>query len=143
VQGCRSEPLGSLRYRPAATPELADRWRRGAGWDWQRMPVVVFNAKDRLQHDVLAGHGVSEPDRVHLVPTSADFLEAVRRGLGWGMLPEPQLTPLLGSGELTTLGARAHREVHLYWQRWRLDSARLATLSDDVRRAAAAHLRQS
>ncbi len=46
VQGCRSEHLGFLRYRPAASPELAERWRSGRGHDWQRMPVVVFNAKD-------------------------------------------------------------------------------------------------
>src|SRR3954454_783854 len=64
VQGCRSEHLGFLRYRPAATPELASRWRRGNGQDWQRMRVVVFNAKDALQHDVLAARGVTEPDTV-------------------------------------------------------------------------------
>ena len=29
VQGCVSEPLGVLRYRPAATPAYAERWRRG------------------------------------------------------------------------------------------------------------------
>ncbi|HRI99077.1 MAG TPA: ArgP/LysG family DNA-binding transcriptional regulator, partial [Nocardioides sp.] len=86
VQGCRTEHLGFLRYRPAATPELAERWRRGRGQDWQRMPVVVFNAKDALQHDVLRDRGVTAPDVVHLVPTSADFHEAVRLGLGWGML---------------------------------------------------------
>jgi LysR family transcriptional regulator, chromosome initiation inhibitor len=142
VRGCRSEHLGVLRYRPAATPELAERWRTGRGHDWQRMPVVVFNAKDALQHDVLRARGVSEPDTVHLVPTSADFHEAVRRGLGWGMLPEPQLLPDLEAGRLVTLGGRTHHDIHLYWQRWRIDSAALATLTDVVRRAAATTLRQ-
>ena len=92
VQGCRAEHLGSLRYRPAATPALRERFSSGNRLDWQRMPVVVFNAKDELQHDFLRERGVLQPDVVHLVPTSADFAEAVRRGLGWGMLPEPQLT---------------------------------------------------
>jgi LysR family transcriptional regulator (chromosome initiation inhibitor) len=142
VQGCRSEHLGFLRYRPAATPALAARWRKGQGTDWQRMPVVVFNAKDDLQHEVLRDRGITDPDAVHLVPTSADFHEAVRRGLGWGMLPGPQLVPDLESGRLVTLGGRTHRDVHLHWQRWRIDSGALATLSDVVRRAAAAHLRR-
>jgi LysR family transcriptional regulator (chromosome initiation inhibitor) len=142
VQGCRSEHLGFLRYRAAATPALAARWRRGPGTDWQRMPVVVFNAKDDLQHEVLRDRGITDPDAVHLVPTSADFHEAVRRGLGWGMLPGPQLAPDLESGRLVTLGGRTHRDVHLHWQRWRIDSVALATLSDAVRRAAAAHLRR-
>jgi LysR family transcriptional regulator (chromosome initiation inhibitor) len=142
VQGCRSERLGFLRYRPAATPELAARWRRGQGHDWQRMPVVVFNAKDALQHDVLRARGVTEPDMMHLVPTSADFHEAVRLGVGWGMLPEPQLLPDLETGRLVTLGGRTRHDVQLHWQRWRIDSAALATLTDAVRRAAAARLRR-
>lgn len=141
VQGCRSEHLGVLRYRPAASPAFAERWSLGRGWDWAQMPMVVFNAKDRLQHEVLGLHGVEEPSVVHTVPTSADFRDAVRRGLGWGMLPEPQLTALRESGDLVRLGARTHHDVHLHWQRWRIDSPRLAALSDDVRRAARAHLR--
>jgi LysR family transcriptional regulator (chromosome initiation inhibitor) len=142
VQGCRSEHLGFLRYRPAATAELAERWRAGRGQDWQRMPVVVFNTKDELQHDVLRSRGVTEPDAMHLVPTSADFHEAVRLGLGWGMLPEPQLLPDLEAGRLITLGGRTHHDVHLHWQRWRIESAALLALTDAVRRAAGAHLRR-
>jgi len=142
VRGCRSEHLGFLRYRPAATPELAERWAKGRGHDWQRMPVVVFNSKDALQHDVLRERGVTEPDTMHLVPTSADFHEAVRRGLGWGMLPEPQLLPDLEAGRLVTLGGRTHHDVHLHWQRWRIDSAALHRLTDVVRRATGSHLRK-
>ncbi|GAB3247102.1 LysR family transcriptional regulator ArgP [Nocardioides dilutus] len=142
VQGCRAEHLGFLRYRPAATPELARRWRAGRGMDWQRMPVVVFNAKDALQHDLLRARGVTDPDVVHLVPTSADFLEAVRLGLGWGMLPEPQLRPAVEAGTLVTLGGRSHHDVHLHWQRWRIDSAALSRLTDAVRRCSSAHLRR-
>src|SRR3954452_12517277 len=142
VQGCRSEHLGFLLYRPAATPELSERWRRGRGHDWQRMPVIVFNAKDDLQHELLRERGVIAPDVVHLVPTSADFHEAIRLGLGWGMLPEPQLLPDLDAGRLVTLGGRTHQDVHLHWQRWRIDSAALRSLTDDVRRAASAGLRR-
>jgi LysR family transcriptional regulator (chromosome initiation inhibitor) len=142
VRGCRAEHLGFLRYRPSAAPELAERWAKARGHDWQRMPVVVFNRKDALQHDVLRARGVTEPDTIHLVPTSADFHEAVRLGLGWGMLPEPQLLPDLESGRLVTLGGRTHHDVHLHWQRWRIDSAALATLSDAVRRAASGQLRR-
>jgi LysR family transcriptional regulator, chromosome initiation inhibitor len=142
VQGCQSEHLGFLRYRPAATPALAERFRSGRGTDWQRMPVVVFNAKDDLQHDLLRDRGVTAPDVVHLVPTSADFHEAVRLGLGWGMLPEPQLLPDLDAGRLVTLGGRTHQDVHLYWQRWRIDSVALGSLSEVVRGAAGGHLRR-
>jgi LysR family transcriptional regulator (chromosome initiation inhibitor) len=105
------------------------------------MPVVVFNDKDTLQHDLLRTHGVDSPPLLHRVPTSADFLEAVRLGLGWGAVPEPQLRPALDDGSLVALGSRGHVDVPLFWQRWRIDSPTLDRLSDAVRRRAAAHLR--
>jgi len=136
VQGCSVEHLGLLRYVPAATPELVERWRHGRGPDWAAMPMVVFNEKDSLQHDLLAARGVAEPPVVHRVPTSADFREAVCRGLGWGMIPVPQL-----DDRLVPLGARLRVDVPLYWQRWRLESPTLDRLTAAVRRAARAQLR--
>ena len=140
VQGCRVTPLGAMRYRPAATPTLADRWRRGRGPDWTRMPVVVFNKKDALQHDALAARGV-EPAVVHRVPTSHDFLAAVRSGLGWGMLPEQQLLPGLDDGTLIRLGG-PHVDVPLHWMRWRLASPALDRFGEAVTGVAARSLRR-
>jgi LysR family transcriptional regulator (chromosome initiation inhibitor) len=134
VQGCTVEPLGVLRYVPVATPEVA-------ALPWVRRPMVVFNDKDRLQHDLLERHGRSAPALVHAVPTSADFFEAVRLGLGWALLPEPQAIPALAARELVRLG-RDHLDVLLHWQRWKLDSALLARLTDSVRAAARSGLRR-
>ena len=58
VQGCSARRLGALRYLPAAAPWFADRWRRGDSPDWAAMPVVIFGAKDDLQHRLLRRHGV-------------------------------------------------------------------------------------
>ena len=143
VQGCVVERLGTLRYTPAAAPGFAERWRRGRGYDWARMPTVVFNEKDALQHDALAARGVTAPPPVvHRVPTSHDFHEAVRAGLGWGAIPDPQLLPDVESGRLVVLAPRQHVDVELHWQRWRLDSPALDRLSTLVRRAAHAGLRR-
>lgn len=142
VQGCVAERLGTLRYVPAASPAFAERWRAGRGHDWSAMPMVVFNRKDTLQHDVLRARGVGGPPVVHRVPTSADFHEAVRRGLGWGAIPEPQLRPDLAAGRLVRLDTRLHLDVALHWQRWRLDSPTLARLTSAVRDAARVHLRR-
>lgn len=142
VQGCVASRLGSMRYVPAAAPALVARWPRGNGVDWERMPMVVFNEKDDLQHQVLRARGIERPAVVHRVPTSADFHEAVRVGLGWASLPEPQVLPDFADGRLVRLGRRLHVDVELFWHRWRLDSPRLAGLSDVVRRAAAAGLRR-
>jgi LysR family transcriptional regulator (chromosome initiation inhibitor) len=135
VQGCRVTALGAMRYRPAAAPALAERWRGGRGHDWARMPVVVFNEKDALQHDALAARGV-EPTVVHRVPTSHDFLAAIRAGLGWGMLPEQQLASGLADGTLVRLPG-PHVDVPLHWMRWRLASPALDRLGEAVAVAAA------
>ena len=136
VQGCTAEPLGALRYVPAAPPWFAERWSSGGAPEWAAMPVVVFNAKDDLQFELLRSHGVSSaPPIVHQVPASADFYVAVRAGLGWGVLPEPQARADLAAGALVRLSADVV-DVPLYWQRWRIDSPRLAALTDTVRIAA-------
>lgn len=141
VQGCTVERLGRLRYTPAAAPALADRFRAGRGYDWARMPMVVFNEKDALQHELLQARGVAGPPVVHRVPTSADFHEAVRLGLGWGALPEPQLIPDVAGGVVVALAPRLHLDVALHWQRWRLDSPVLGSLTDVVRAFARLSLR--
>ena len=142
VQGCTVEALGGLRYTAAATPILVERHRRGRGVDWSAIPMVVFNEKDLLQDDVLRAHGATRPPVVHRVPSTADFHEAVRRGLGWAMLLDVQLDPDLADGTLVRLPGAARVHVPLFWQRWRLDSPALAALTDDVRRAARAVLRR-
>ena len=78
----------------------------------------------------------------HRVPTSADFAEAVRRGLGWGMLPEPQLDPWLRDGSVVRLGS-ARLDVPLHWMRWRLASPVLDRLGDAVASVARRELRAS
>ncbi|WP_300388137.1 LysR family transcriptional regulator ArgP [uncultured Nocardioides sp.] len=143
VQGCSVEPLGTMRYLAAAAPALLER-SGSREPDWSRMPVVVFNAKDTLQHDLLAEVGVAtghEPS-THRVPTSTDFLEAVVLGLGWGMVPETQLLPLEAAGRLVRLRPDRPVDVPLHWQRWRLDSLLLGRVTEAVRRAASAHLRR-
>ena len=136
VQGCSVDSLGALRYLPAAAPAVAARWRRGAAPDWAAMPVVIFNDKDDLQHELLRRHGVEQgPPVVHQVPSTADFYAAIRMGLGWGMLPEAQARADLAAGELVRLSGDVI-DIPLHWQRWRLDSPKLAALTAAVRVAA-------
>jgi LysR family transcriptional regulator, chromosome initiation inhibitor len=140
VQGCSARPLGALRYLPAAAPWFADRWRRGDSPDWAAMPAIIFGAKDDLQHRMLRRHGVAEPPPVvHQIPATSDFYQAVRIGLGWGMLPQPQAGADLAAGRLTLLSPDVI-DVPLYWQRWRLDSPRLTALTNAVQTAAERNL---
>jgi LysR family transcriptional regulator (chromosome initiation inhibitor) len=136
VQGCTTVPLGEMRYVPAATPRLVEHFSQDGDFAWGRAPVVVFNDKDHLQDKALAARGHQRPPVVHRVPTSAEFHEAVRLGLGWGMVPEAQLEPDRESGVLQEIEAGVSIEVPLYWQRWRFDSTMLDNLTTAVRAAA-------
>lgn len=144
VQGCTVESLGAMRYLPAAAPAFAARWRSADGeLDWAAMPVLIFNDKDDVQYRQLHRRGVRQrPSVIHRVPSTSDFYEAARLGLGWGMLPELQARAGLSSGSLELLAGDAI-DVPLYWQRWRLSSPRLAELTAAVRRAASGHLLSS
>lgn len=139
VGGCRSVPLGVMRYRPYATAALRERHLRGRRVGWEAMPVVRFNAKDDLQHAFLQARG-AEPGAVHEVPSSEGYVAAVRAGLGWGMLPDGQLGDAVSSGALVPLG-REVADVTLHWQAWTMDSLQLRRLTEAVRTAAAAALR--
>lgn len=142
VQGCSVEALGSIRYTPCATPDLIERHRKGRGVDWAALPMVTFNEKDLLQDRVLDAHHAARPPVVHRIPSTADFHEAVRRGLGWGMLLDDQVRR--DRVEAVTVRVPGGRpvDVPLYWQRWRLDSPLMGRLTEAVRAAAAAELRR-
>ena len=141
VQGCTVEALGRLRYTPGAAPALIERHRKGSGIDWGAIPMIVYNEKDHLQDDVLAAHRATRPPVVHRVPSSHDFHEAIRRGLGWGMLLDAQAEADLESGATVPLPGAKPIDIQLFWQRWRLDSIALDDLSEAVRRAARSQLR--
>lgn len=145
VQGCSVEPLGSLRYRAVASPGYLRRWWPDgpeivAG---SQAPVVDFDRKDDLQAGFfrdLTGAELTAPR--HYVPSSSEFAQAIRLGLGWGLLPEQQCLAEVRSGTLVELAPGNPVDVSLYWQRWKIDSPVLNQLTAAVRETAARQLRQ-
>jgi LysR family transcriptional regulator (chromosome initiation inhibitor) len=143
VAGCSVRTLGRMRYLAAANPEFVERWLAGALPDGLAdAPVVTFDRSDDIQDAFLRGLGRAGASRMrHAVPTSEGFVEAIALGLGWGMVPEVQVGPLLRTGRLISLAPDRPVDVPLYWQQWKLDSPALAALVDAVTAAASAALR--
>jgi LysR family transcriptional regulator (chromosome initiation inhibitor) len=103
--------------------------------------VVVFDRRDDLQDAVLrkrskSARMVLDPPRQY-VPASVDFVQAVRLGFGWGMVPELQAEGL----DLVLLDAEATIDVPLYWQQWQLRTPSLERVAAAVQRGATAALR--
>ncbi|SFC30118.1 LysR family transcriptional regulator ArgP [Klenkia taihuensis] len=140
VPGCSVHRLGSMTYRPMATAAFARAWFPGGATpgELRRAPVVVFDRTDDLQAAYLRRRTHDRPTPpTHFVPASADYLAAVRLGLGWGMVPDLQTGPDDGLVELDPAGAV---DVVLWWQQWKLRSPSLDALADAVRAAARAAL---
>ena len=147
VQGCVAVPLGVDRYRAVASPAFVAahlplaRSEREMLAALDAVPLVDYDRDDDLQQGFLRavlGHAPRAPR--HFVPSSADFARAVALGLGWGLLPEAQARDLLAGGGLVELTPGRHADVLLWWQHWNLRSTLLDTVTDAVRRTAAARL---
>jgi len=135
VQGCRVEKLGAMRYLAVAASSLGFQ-------DFATAPMIVLNRKDQLQHRFLASLSRRHLDPpIHYVPAAAAFVDAVRLGLGWGMVPEQIARDDISAGRLVDLTPGRHLDVPLYWQYWRMESTVLTALTAAVREAAGAALR--
>lgn len=140
VAGCRLTRLGSLRYVAACTPAFKERWlpdgARAA--DLDRAPLVRFDRKDLLQHRAArrwVRRDIDPPTT--FVPSSREFDEAVRLGVGWAMVPTWWAEQHLADGTLVTVARRPYLSVDLHWLAWKLPSRVLEGLGRCVTEEAA------
>ncbi|SEI81996.1 transcriptional regulator, LysR family [Arthrobacter sp. yr096] len=152
VQGCRVESLGVMRYRAVAAPGYMERWfpEFPDGLEKSTLnaaPTVDFDRKDTYQWAFVQSwpgdDRAAAPERKgprHYVPASQDFGDAIRLGLGWGLIPEVQCGPDIADGRLIELAPERPFDVPLYWQRWKTASRVLDVLSDTVREVSAQYL---
>lgn len=145
VQGCDSTALGSLRYVATASPDFVRRhFPNGVdGASLARAPRLTFNSKDRLQAQwVGQAFGAEIASPTHWLPSTQAFVDAALAGLGWGMNPETLVERHRRDGRLVALLPDRPLDVPLFWQRSRIASTTLATLTRAVLAAARGTLRQ-
>lgn len=144
IQGCSVAPLGVMRYLAMATPAFVDRYFPAgvAAASLSRAPMLTFNRKDELQARFLADFGeLATMPPTHFIPSTLGFLEALKSGLGWGMVPEGFVGVQVAAGELVDIAPGYPLDVALFWHRWRFASPVLDRLTQAVRAAAARGLR--
>jgi LysR family transcriptional regulator (chromosome initiation inhibitor) len=142
VQGCTVRPLGAMRYRALASASYLERWMPEGPTkrSLRTSPMIVFNRKDALQERYLAQVAPNANPPRHYVPANAEFLLAIRLGLGWGMIADQQSMSAPETRELVDLSPGIVVDVPLYWQQWALDSTVLNELGALVDEAASRHL---
>lgn len=139
VHGCTVVPLGSMEYRPVASAAYMRRWFP-AGFSaaqFAAAPVLQFDRSDTLQNNFF--HSVTGAPLVgaqHFIPDTWQFAQAIKLGLGWGLVPQTQCGRELESGQLVELLPGHVESVPLFWQRWKIQSATLELLTLAVTDAA-------
>jgi LysR family transcriptional regulator (chromosome initiation inhibitor) len=138
-QGCRSVPLGRMRYRATASPAFKNKYfaRGVTAAALAEAPSLAFSRMDKLQAQWLqavCGEAVEVPR--HWLPSTQAFVAASVAGVGWGMNPATLVEPHLRDGSLVELVPGADLQVPLYWHHVRLKIPMLERLTQDVVAAA-------
>jgi LysR family transcriptional regulator (chromosome initiation inhibitor) len=140
VPGCRVVRLGTMRYLGLATPAYVERYLPDGptAAALARAPLIDFDRADVIQRGFLrklARRHLTPP--ATYVPAVRDYDEAVRRGMGWGMLVDAQARDDVAAGKLVEIAPGRHVDVPLFWQHWKLGSALMDDLTSAVVASAA------
>ncbi|WP_373285469.1 ArgP/LysG family DNA-binding transcriptional regulator [Novosphingobium endophyticum] len=143
VQGCKTIPLGTLRYVACASPAFVDR-HFPDGVDPSRLagaPYLRFDRRDWLQARwARDAHGTELGTAVHWMPSTQAFLDFALLGVAWGLQPVLLAQPHIAAGRLVELPPAMPLDVMLYWTVARLHAASLRALTDAVVKAASDNL---
>jgi LysR family transcriptional regulator (chromosome initiation inhibitor) len=123
VQGCRITRLGYLRYVAVAAPSFHMRHFVG-GFSKEalsRAPMLSVSREDGLQARFLSALFVEVPaPPTHWVPSTQGFVDLLRSGLGWGMVPQSLAQQYIASDDLREIEPGKFLDVELFWQYSRL-----------------------
>lgn len=143
IQGCRTIPLGALRYAACASPNFLSRYFGDAvnGETLKKAPYLRFDRLDGLQARWASeAYGIDLDAPTHWVPSTHGFMDLCLAGLAWGLQPLRLAEQHIAAGRLVELPPRARIDVKLYWTVARLHVVSLRRLTRDVCAAAARYL---
>lgn len=139
VQGCRTMPLGALRYAACASPDFVKRFfEQGLTAEaLATAPCLKFDRRDFLQARwVKQALGVEFDAPIFTVASTQAFLDLALRGVAWGLQPVALAEPHLKAERLVELRPGSRLDVVLHWTVARLPIAALPLLTKAVRKAA-------
>jgi LysR family transcriptional regulator (chromosome initiation inhibitor) len=138
VIGCKTTPLGALRYVACATPAFIKTYfAEGVSPSTlARAPQLRFDKWDTMQARwIQQTFGAEVHAPTHWVPSAQGFLDMCRMGLGWSMQPLNLVAPHLGTGQIAELQPGTPLDVDLYWTVAHLHAGALRVLTEAVRKA--------
>lgn len=136
IQGCRIEYLGFLTYGLYCSPDFAEKWFPN-GLDLQdlkKAPGICFTRDDELNAMLFKQIFDTTPKELptHYVPSTTVFIDLVRHGTGYGMLPMQHSLELVKKKQIVDLAPKHKVKVDLYWHCWNLNSKILKAFTREV-----------
>lgn len=136
LQGCSIAYLGRMDYLCIATEDFAAKWLpEGLTHEAvKHAPAVIFSTKDRA-HDRYLTEVVGISKAIypqHYIPSSHGFLDAITKGLGYGLVPRFHAEAVLTTRKMVDLHPKAPLPVHLYWHHWDLQAGSIKELTKAV-----------
>ena len=70
------------------------------------------------------------PLSIHYLPSSEMFIEYIKKGAAYGMIPDLQLSDYIKTGRFINLAPDHSINLKLYWHCWNLKSKQLIDFTD-------------
>ncbi|PAJ75446.1 ArgP/LysG family DNA-binding transcriptional regulator [Pseudoalteromonas sp. NBT06-2] len=122
VSGCEVTQLGTMEYILVASPEFKQKYFTN-GINQQSLkyaPGAAFDQKDDMHIKFIEQHfdlkGGSYP--CHTVRSSEAFVELVKQGAAYSLIPKLQIKNELVSGDIINILPNIKLTQTLYWHRW-------------------------
>ncbi len=126
VSGCDCYTLGEMIYHCVCTPEFYARYfpEKPSAERFKLAPALHYGPKDQLQEKYLAEHfDITLADyRYHQIPSVENYLDFIKLGFAWGIVPQLQCQKYIDRGELIILNPEIPITVPLYWHTWSVKS---------------------
>lgn len=135
VQGCKTLPLGALRYAACASPAfIARHFADGVTPATLSMaPHLRFDRRDTLQARwARTAYEIELSAPTHWIPSTQGFIDLALAGLAWGIQPLMLAQRHIAAGSLVELPPRSRVDVTLYWTVSRLHASSLMRLTKAV-----------
>ncbi|MBU2971465.1 LysR family transcriptional regulator ArgP [Pseudoalteromonas sp. C2R02] len=136
VSGCEVTQLGTMEYILVASPEFKQRYFAN-GINQQSLkyaPGAAFDQKDDMHIKFIEQHfglkGGSYP--CHTVRSSEAFVELVKQGAAYSLIPQLQIKNELASGEIINILPSITLTQTLYWHRWALVKGVYKQISETI-----------
>lgn len=135
-QSCTCTYLGTMTYRMFCAGSTYKKFFPD-GYSIEAMknvPVIIYNEKDTLHSQMFKTAFKTQPaDYPKMyIPSEEQYLDAVLRGFGVGMMPDNQCARYHVDGTLVDAFAPHTVLTPLYWHRWSLTSATLDALTKSL-----------